>query len=181
MGKYLDSNGLLYLWSKITSAISNAVSVKVNKEDGKELSSNDYTDEEKAKLADLKKITVDSEIDVESLNPVENKAVSAALETKADKSLIGSANGIASLDADGKVPSSQLPSYVDDVVEGYYYSNNFYTDSSHTNLITGETSKIYVDMDTNLSYRFGGNMYVLITSSDMTPITNAEIDTISAG
>ena len=52
MGKYLDSNGLLYLWSKITSAISNAVSVKVNKEDGKGLSSNDYTDEEKAKLAD---------------------------------------------------------------------------------------------------------------------------------
>ena len=77
----------------------------------------------------------------------------------------GSANGVATLDGNGKVPSSQLPSYVDDVVEGYYYNGQFYTDSAHTQLITPETGKIYVDLDTNKSYRWGGTTYVEISQS----------------
>jgi hypothetical protein len=56
----------------------------------------------------------------------------------------------------GKVPSSQLPSYVDDVIEGYYYTSNFYEDSGHTITIIGETSKIYIDLPTNLTYRWSG-------------------------
>ena len=80
-------------------------------------------------------------------------------------SVIGSAGGVASLDSTGKVPSSQLPSYVDDVIEGYYYNGNFYTDSAHTQLITPETGKIYVDLDTNKSYRWGGTTYVEISQS----------------
>lgn len=80
-------------------------------------------------------------------------------------SVIGSAGGVASLDSTGKVPSSQLPSYVDDVVEGYYYNGNFYTDSAHTQLITPETGKIYVDLDTNKTYRWGGTTYVEISQS----------------
>lgn len=80
-------------------------------------------------------------------------------------SVIGSAGGVASLDSTGKVPSSQLPSYVDDVIEGYYYNGNFYTDSAHTQLITPETGKIYVDLDTNKSYRWGGTAYVEISQS----------------
>lgn len=81
------------------------------------------------------------------------------------KSEKGSANGVATLDSTGKVPSSQLPSYVDDVVEGYYYNGQFYTDSAHTQLITPETGKIYVDLDTNKSYRWGGTTYVEISQS----------------
>ena len=77
----------------------------------------------------------------------------------------GSANGVASLDGNGKVPSSQLPSYVDDVIEGYYYNGQFYTDSAHTQLITPETGKIYVDLNTNKSYRWGGTTYVEICQS----------------
>ena len=77
----------------------------------------------------------------------------------------GSANGVATLDGNGKVPSSQLPSYVDDVVEGYYYNGQFYTDSAHTQLITPETGKIYVDLDTNKTYRWGGTTYVEISQS----------------
>lgn len=80
-------------------------------------------------------------------------------------SVIGSAGGVASLDSTGKVPSSQLPSYVDDVIEGYYYNGNFYTDSAHTQLITPETGKIYVDLDTNKTYRWGGTTYVEISQS----------------
>lgn len=77
----------------------------------------------------------------------------------------GSAGGVASLDNTGKVPSSQLPSYVDDVVEGYYYNGKFYTDSAHTQLITPETGKIYVDINTSKAYRWSGSTYVEISQA----------------
>ena len=82
-----------------------------------------------------------------------------------DVSQKGSANGVASLDNTGKVPSSQLPSYVDDVVEGYYYGGKFYTDSAHTQLITPETGKIYVDINTSKAYRWSGSTYVEISQA----------------
>ena len=66
---------------------------------------------------------------------------------------MGSANGVATLDSTGKVPSSQLPSYVDDVIEGYYYNSKFYKEAEHTTLITGESDKIYVDLSTDTTYR----------------------------
>lgn len=68
----------------------------------------------------------------------------------------GVANGIATLDGSGKVPTSQLPSFVDDVVE----VANF--DALPT---TGETGKIYVTTDDNKTYRWGGTTYVEISSS----------------
>ena len=91
--------------------------------------------------------------------------ISSLGETYVNKSQIGAANGIASLDETGKVPSSQLPSYVDDVIEGYYYNGKFYTDSAHTEEITPETGKIYVDLDTNKTYRWSGTTYVEISQS----------------
>ena len=77
----------------------------------------------------------------------------------------GAASGVASLDSNGKVPSSQLPSYVDDIIEGYYYNNKFYEDSAHTTEITGETGKIYVDLTTDKTYRFSGTGFVEISES----------------
>ncbi len=65
----------------------------------------------------------------------------------------GANNGIASLDGGGKVPSSQLPSYVDDVLE-------FATLSAFPT--PGETGKIYVALDTNLIYRWSGSAYIKI-------------------
>ena len=78
---------------------------------------------------------------------------------------IGAANGIASLDEHGRVPSAQLPSYVDDVVEGYYHEGKFYTSNLHTQEITAESGKIYVDLDTSKMYRWSGTIYVEISSS----------------
>lgn len=72
-----------------------------------------------------------------------------------DKTEKGVANGVATLDSGGKVPSSQLPSYVDDVEE-YSSLSNFPA--------TGESGKIYVDTTTNLSYRWSGSTYVTISS-----------------
>lgn len=68
----------------------------------------------------------------------------------------GKANGVATLDSTGKVPSSQLPSYVDDVIEATSLSS-FPS--------TGEPGKIYVDTSTNKTYRWGGTGYVEISSS----------------
>ncbi|MDX1532661.1 MAG: pyocin knob domain-containing protein [Nitrosopumilaceae archaeon] len=70
-------------------------------------------------------------------------------------STIAQPDGIASLNSSGQVPSNQLPSYVDDVLE-YADLASFPT--------TGETGKIYVALDTNKAYRWGGSTYVYITS-----------------
>lgn len=65
----------------------------------------------------------------------------------------GAANGVAELDSTGKVPSTQLPSYVDDVLE---------YDSQSDFPATGESGKIYMAKDTNKTYRWGGTSYVEI-------------------
>lgn len=87
------------------------------------------------------------------------------LALKVDTSSVGANNGIATLDSSGKVPSSQLPSYVDDVIEGYLYEGSFYEDAQHTELITPESSKIYVDLSTDKAYRWGGSTYVDVTGA----------------
>lgn len=75
----------------------------------------------------------------------------------------GAVNGVASLDSSGKVPSTQLPSYVDDVIEGYLSDGKFYEEEDHTTEITGESSKIYVDLHSENSYRWGGTTFVEIS------------------
>ena len=74
---------------------------------------------------------------------------------KMNLSLKGAANGVAELDEYGKVPSSQLPSYVDDVLE-YATLQNFPE--------YGETGKVYIAINTNITYRWSGSTYVPIGS-----------------
>lgn len=71
-------------------------------------------------------------------------------------SLLGQPDGIAPLDENGLVPSNYLPSYVDDVLE-------FPTLKDFPKV--GETGKIYVALDTNLTYRWSGSTYVEISKS----------------
>ena len=68
----------------------------------------------------------------------------------------GANNGVATLGDDGKVPTSQLPSFVDDVLS-YASKSSFPT--------VGETGKIYVATDTNITYRWSGSAYVEISAS----------------
>lgn len=93
--------------------------------------------------------------------------LTTALGNKLEKSLKGAASGLAELDATGKVPAAQLPSYVDDVIEAYKSGADFYEDSAHTaaKKITGESGKIYVDLHTNVTYRWSGTAYVEISAS----------------
>ena len=79
--------------------------------------------------------------------------------------LKGAANGVAELDSTGKVPASQLPAYVDDVVEGYLNNSKFYKESSYTTEITGETGKIYIDLSTSKTYRWSGSAFVVISET----------------
>lgn len=67
----------------------------------------------------------------------------------------------------GLVPSSQLPAYVDDIVEGYILSGVFYKEDTHTTVIAGEVGKIYVDLTTgqkSRQYRWSGTVYIQITN-----------------
>ena len=128
------------------------------------------------------KTIVDSALSSTSTNPVQNKVVNTAISSlntlvgnksvasqitsaidtlNLDSTYIavtqkGAANGVAELDSSGKVPSTQLPSYVDDVLE-YTAKSNFPS--------TGEAGKIYVDTSTNLAYRWGGSTYTEISPS----------------
>ena len=68
----------------------------------------------------------------------------------------GTAGGVAELDSNGMVPSAQLPSYVDDVLE-YASLSDF--------PVTGESGKIYVALDTGRTYRWSGSAYTEISES----------------
>lgn len=99
---------------------------------------------------------------VSKTRKVNGKALSADITLSASDvkaiptSQKGVANGVAELDENGLVPSSQLPSYVDDVLE-YDTKADFPTN--------GESGKIYIATNTNLQYRWTGTQYVEISSS----------------
>lgn len=116
--------------------------------------------EDKGKLDGIaegaNKTVVDSALSDSSTNPVQNKAVKAELDKKMNSVLKGAVNGVAELDGSGKVPSSQLPSYVDDVLE---------FDNQGAFPGTGESGKIYVTKDTNKTYRWSGSGYTEISAS----------------
>ena len=105
-----------------------------------------------------------------------------ALEKKHDDFVAtkGQANGFASLDGNGLVPSSQLPSYVDDVIEGYAtyeisetgkLSNiKLYSDPDHANPIIGESGKIYLNITPDeppYQFRWSGTQFVDSNTSSL--------------
>ncbi|MBO7716082.1 MAG: hypothetical protein J6S85_21135, partial [Methanobrevibacter sp.] len=76
----------------------------------------------------------------------------------------GANNGVAELNSTGKVPSSQLPSYVDDVIDGYYneVDGKFYEEDTYTTEIVGESGKIYISLDTDIQYRWTGDAFAAL-------------------
>lgn len=181
---FLDTTGLTHLWEKITAKLGN----KVDKVSGKGLSTNDYTTDEKNKLAGIasgaNKTTVDTALSSTSTNPVQNKAVNTAIsglktlvgDTSVSSQISaaitaqkGKTSGLAELDSTGKVPAAQLPSYVDDVIDGYLSNSKFYTtkgsDGTYSGEITGESGKIYIDLNTSKTYRWSGSAYAVISET----------------
>lgn len=103
-------------------------------------------------LPSVDNITVD---DIQRLRDALN-ALDAAVAARQLAAQKGVANGYAGLDSGGKVPASQLPSFVDDVLEFASFA---------ALPVTGETGKIYVTLDTNRTYRWGGSAYAEISAS----------------
>lgn len=154
------------------SGIDSALEGKVNKEEGKQLSTNDYTTAEKNKLAEA--------IDESTANTLINTAIgkltkasvglgNVTNDSQVKRSEMGTANGVATLDGQGHVPASQLPSYVDDVVDvyatytegaaGVLTNIEVFSDSGKTQPVTGESGKIYIDVENNYQFRWTGTKY----------------------
>lgn len=115
------------------------------------------------------------------------KAQVDRLDTKIDdvnedlqdfKALKGQPNGLAELDGNGKVPASQLPSYVDDVMDAYatytvsptgvLQNIQLYADAEHETPIVGERDKIYVNVtpgEISYQFRWSGSQWVHIDSN----------------
>lgn len=93
-------------------------------------------------------------------------------DAQVKRSEMGVANGVATLDADGKVPSAQLPSYVDDIIDVYatYQKSGtgvlsnivLYSDAAKTKVVTGETGKIYQNItsgEPGYQFRWTGTVF----------------------
>lgn len=115
------------------------------------------------------------------------KAQVDRLDTKIDdvnedlqdfKALKGQPNGLAELDGNGKVPASQLPSYVDDVMDAYatytvsptgvLQNIQLYADAEHETPIVGERDKIYVNVtpgEVSYQFRWSGSQFIHIDSN----------------
>ena len=76
----------------------------------------------------------------------------------------------------GLIPAQYLPSYVDDVIEGYYYNGSFYEDDQYQTLITPERGKIYISLDTDKSYRWSGSVFVELPSGGVVYSAGSGID-----
>lgn len=164
-------------WTKIytDSDIQTKLDTKVDKVSGKSL----VEDSEINKLKELpSKSTLDSQIaDAKQagtlaqnnltthINNTKNphnvtkeqlKLENVTNDAQVKRIEMGVAGGVATLGGDGKVPSAQLPSFVDDVIEA---------NSQTAFPKTGEAGKIYVALDTNLTYRWSGSGYVEISQS----------------
>lgn len=106
------------------------------------------------------------------------KAVKAAYDKASHEhpyvleSKLGVADGVATLDSTGFVTASQLPSYVDDVIEGEFVSESVFNNAEGTP-VTPETGKIYVDTKTNLNYRWSGTQFTEISKSIALGITSS--------
>lgn len=101
--------------------------------------------------------TIDKKID----------SVKTSLNDYISNSEKGVANGVATLDENGVIVSSQLPSYIDDIVQGYVSddSTKFYINQEKTQEVNLETGKIYYDIPSNKSYRYSGDLLVVIPDS----------------
>lgn len=128
------------------------------------------------------------------------KADSSALSGYIAVGQKGSPNGVATLGSDGKVPASQLPSYVDDVIEVYGRSGvtsltaAAFSTTKGGAALTPETGKLYVLMEAytqgsgtsavtykaNSEFRWSGSAYTQLFDGGVSWITNAEIDAILA-
>lgn len=167
MAQYLDKAGLQVLWTKIKDHDTSTLNA----------AKNDAASKDTALKNELTGVINGVNADVTTLkgyftNGAANKAIADKNGADIAATYIpltqkGVANGIATLGSDGKVPAAQLPSYVDDVIEGYCQSSTEFllNKSDSSSKVTGESGKIYVDLNAGKTFRWSGSQFVEISAS----------------
>lgn len=188
---YLDTTGLTYFWNKIKTYTNNLLSNKQNIITDLDVIRNGAQKGATAIQTETDPIFKKSVAFTITENDITNWNNKPNSNIVVQKNQIGVANGIAQLDSSGKVPSSQLPSYVDDVIEVYARSGQtplskdwFSVNSPSSTAIIPESGKIYLLMnDTenyaiNTQFRWASTTYQKINDGGVGSITNEEIDNI---
>lgn len=161
--KYTDDNGLLYLIGKIKTLVG----TKVDKENGKGLSTNDYTTAEKTKLAGLQNYD-DTSID-NRVTTLEN----AGYQTQSQVQTLINSSLASVMTYKGTVANySDLPSQNVAVGDTYNITNASQYNNAGDNATWNGTTWDILGSDIDLSN--------YLQSSDLVAITNAEIDTMWA-
>lgn len=96
----------------------------------------------------------------------QDNALSGRIDQKADANAVEQSLSLKADLINGKIPESQLPSVVDDVLNGYYVNSVSFNDVNN-NAYTPEEGKIYVDVNMNKTYRWTGTIYTQIGGGDI--------------
>ena len=190
MPKYIDENGLLYYDSLVKGKISNAVANKVDKESGKALSSNDYTDEEKAKLGGIATGAQVNKIESIKVNGVVQTITSKGVDISVPTDNARLANGA------GYQKAAEVQAAINQALSGItgidfqVVSTLPSTGIKGTiylmahNHGTGDNYDEYIWLPASSKFEKIGNTDIdlsgYLKKTDMVAITNSEIDTITA-
>ena len=188
--KYLDNDGLLYLWSLIKAHVTNSVANKVDKESGKALSSNDYTDEDKAKLGGIAAEAQVNKIESIKVNGVVQTITSKEIDITVPTDNSSLTNGA------GYQKASEVQAAINEALSGITgiefqivsalpatgkKGTIYLMAHSHG---TGDSYDEYIWLPTSSKFEKIGNTDIdlsgYLKKTDMVAITNAEIDTITA-
>ena len=188
--KYLDNDGLLYLWGLIKAQVSNAAATKVDKESGKVLSSNDYTDDEKSKLGNVAAGAQVNKIETIKVNGVVQDIKTKEVDITVPTDNASLANGA------GYQKAAEVQAAINEALSGItgidfqivsalpatgVKGTIYLMAHSHG---TGDSYDEYIWLPTSSKFEKIGNTDIdlsgYLKKTDMVAITNAEIDAITA-
>ena len=140
------------------TAISNADTATIN--------ANTATDEANA----AKQATITATANANTATQNANTVIEEMRALMRDDNVIhsddlGVAGGVATLDENGNIPASQLPGFVDDVIDGTYNADADQFIDMDGEIIVPQSGKIYIDVDKRVTYRWSGTTYVEVGSS----------------
>lgn len=186
--KYLDKDGLLYLWGLIKQFVSNSLQNKVDKVSGKQLSSNDYTNEEKNKLNGI--------VSGAQVNVIESIKVNGVIQEVTEKSVnisVPTDNALLSNGA-GYQNSSQVQQAINSALSGIagidFQVVAELPQSGSKGIIylmthehgTADSYDEYIWLSDSNKYEKIGNTDVdlsaYLKATDMVAISNGEIDSV---
>ena len=172
MSKFLDENGLLYLWGKIKTLVGG----KVDKVEGKGLSTNDFTSEEKAKLQGLENY----ELPTASASLLGGVKVGAGLSIT-DGVLSATGGGTADSVEWDNVQNKPDLALKSDITAMYKYRGSV-TNYAALPMDGNVVGDVYNVKATGMNYAWDGTTWdALGQVFEIESITNAEIDSITAG